>query len=207
MSSLLLVKYVQPNSLIVNINENIDEVNRKIIPKCTLKHSNQKENVLILIGKFKTIVTNILYQLDQKEADYNLINFDELNDSLEKAYKLLLDEIVLPYEKIDLTDITNQLNKLEGDIKKISVVLGDLNIHWGSVKTNADKVPNLVSDLYGLNDHMNYFDNVLDPLNEEFPQLKQQLTDLKEEVKNTVVVPVDLNTEWESVKSNANKVP
>jgi hypothetical protein len=93
------VKYVQPNSLIVNINEKIDKLNRKIIPNCTFKHSNKNENVLILICKFKNVVTNILYQLDQNEADYNLINFDELNDSLEK------------------------------DIKKIFVVFGDLNIH------------------------------------------------------------------------------
>jgi hypothetical protein len=90
------VKYVQPNSLIANINEKIDKLNRKIIPNCTLKHSNQKDNVLQLIGKFKTFVTNILSQLNQNKVDYNLINFDELNDSLEKAYKLLLDKIVLP---------------------------------------------------------------------------------------------------------------
>jgi hypothetical protein len=64
---------------------------------------------------------------------------------LEKAYKLLLDETVLPYEKIDLTDINARLNKLEGDIKNIPVVRGDLNTHWGKVKTNANKVPNLVS--------------------------------------------------------------
>jgi hypothetical protein len=36
-----------------------------------------------------------------------------------------LDEIVLPYEKIDLSDITNRLNKLQDDIKKIPVVRGD----------------------------------------------------------------------------------
>jgi hypothetical protein len=42
MSSLPSVKYVQPNSLIVNTNEKIDELNRKIIPNYTLKHSNQK---------------------------------------------------------------------------------------------------------------------------------------------------------------------
>jgi hypothetical protein len=76
MSSLPSLKYVQPNSLIVNINEKIDKLNRKIILKCTLKHLNQKKNVLILIGRFKDVVTNILYQLDKKEADYNLINFD-----------------------------------------------------------------------------------------------------------------------------------
>jgi hypothetical protein len=110
------VKYVQPNSLIANINEKIDELNRKVIPTCTLKHSDQKQNVLQLVGKFKFVVTNILSQLNQNEVDYNNINFDELNDSLEKAYKLLLDEIVLPYEKIDLTAITNRLNKLEEDL-------------------------------------------------------------------------------------------
>jgi hypothetical protein len=142
-SSHISVKYVKPNSLIANINEKIDELNKKTIPNCTLKHSNQKENVLTLISKFKNVVRNKLYQLDEKEADYNLINFDELNDSLEKEYKLLLDEIIQPYEKIDLTDITSGLNILEGDIKKIPVVPHDLIIHLGSVKTNADKVPNL----------------------------------------------------------------
>jgi hypothetical protein len=110
------VKYVQPNSLIAIIKEKIDELNRKIIPTCTLKHSDQMQNVLQLVGKFKSVVTNILSQLNQNGVDYNTINFDELNDSLEKAYKLLLDEIVLPYEKIDLTDITNRLNKLKDDL-------------------------------------------------------------------------------------------
>jgi hypothetical protein len=32
--------------------------------------------------------------LDQKEPDNDLLNFDELHDLLEKAYKLLLDEEV-----------------------------------------------------------------------------------------------------------------
>jgi regulator of replication initiation timing len=50
---------------------------------------------------------------------------------------------------------------------------------------------------------MNYFYNVLDPLNEEFPQLKQQLTDLKEEIKKTVVISTDLDTELETLKNNA----
>jgi hypothetical protein len=70
MSSLPSAKYVQPNFLIANINEKIDELNRKTIPNCTLKHSNQKKNVLTLIGKFKNVITNILYQLNQNEADY-----------------------------------------------------------------------------------------------------------------------------------------
>jgi hypothetical protein len=42
-----------------------------------------------------------------------LLNFDELNDLLEKAYKQSLDEIVQSYEKIDLTDTTSLLNKLQ----------------------------------------------------------------------------------------------
>jgi hypothetical protein len=54
MSSLPSVKYAQHNSLIVNANENIDELNWKIIPNCTLKHSNQKENVLIPIRSERT---------------------------------------------------------------------------------------------------------------------------------------------------------
>jgi hypothetical protein len=45
---------------------------RKTIPNCTLKHSNQKENVLYLICKFKEAVSNILYQLDQKKPEQNL---------------------------------------------------------------------------------------------------------------------------------------
>jgi hypothetical protein len=73
------VKYIQPNSLIANINEKIDELNRKIIPTCTLKHSDQKQNVLQLIGKFKSVVTNILSQLNQNEVDYNTINFDMIH--------------------------------------------------------------------------------------------------------------------------------
>jgi hypothetical protein len=57
---------------------------------------------------------------------------------------LLLDEIILLFEKIDLTNITNRLNKLEGDIKNIPVIPCDLNIHLGSVKTNAIKVFTLI---------------------------------------------------------------
>jgi hypothetical protein len=60
MSLLPSVKHVQPNFLNVNIKENIDEVKRKIIPNCTLKHSNQKPNILLFIGKFKEVDINIL---------------------------------------------------------------------------------------------------------------------------------------------------
>jgi hypothetical protein len=170
------VKYVQPNLLIANINEKIDELNRKIIPTCTLKHSDQKKNVLQLIGKFKSVVTNILSQLNQNEVDYNLINFAELYDSLEKAYKLLLDEIVLPYEKIDLTDLNNRLNKLEDDIRKIPVVPANLNTQWESVKINANKVPGLVTDLAGLNSYMvNFEDVTIDNIHGDIDRLKDDL--------------------------------
>jgi hypothetical protein len=87
-SSLSSVIYIQPNSLTTNIKEKIDELNRKIIiTNCTLKHLNQKENVLVLAAHFKEVVTNILYQLDQELPDYNTLNFNKLNDELEKAYK------------------------------------------------------------------------------------------------------------------------
>jgi prephenate dehydratase len=94
----------------LNINEKIDNLNRKIIPKCTLKHSNQKENVFVLIGKFKEVITNILEQLNQNQLDYSVVNINELTDSLEKTYKLLLNEIVQQYEKIDIIDINTLLN-------------------------------------------------------------------------------------------------
>jgi chromosome segregation ATPase len=175
------VKYVQPNSLIANINEKIDELNRKIIPNCTLKHSNQKQNVLQLVGKFKSAVTNILSQLNQNEVDYNTINFDELNDSLEKAYKLLLDEIVLPYEKIDLTAITNRLNKLEEDLQtSIDDKRGELDELAGRMDIFEDET------LDGINSDINY---------------------LKGEVTKNVTIPSDLNEKWNSVRDNANMVP
>jgi hypothetical protein len=78
-----------------------------------------------------------------------------------------LDDIVQPYEKIDLNDITTRLNKLQ-DIKNIPVIPAYLNQQWETVKTNCAKIPNLVSDLNGLNIHMNYFDNVLDLLKKSF---------------------------------------
>jgi hypothetical protein len=156
---------VQPNSLIANINENIDELNRKIIPTCTLKHSDQKENLLYLIGKFKEAVQKILTKLNQNEVDYNLINFDEFNDSLEKAYKLLLDEIVLPYEKIDLTDVNNRLNKLEDDIKKIPVVPVDLNETRNNVRDNA----------LGMPERFDQFGGDLNVMDEKIVDLRSEL--------------------------------
>jgi hypothetical protein len=43
------------------------------------------------------------------------------------------------------------LNKLQDDIKKIPVIPADLNTRWGSVKTKANEVPDLIYDLDGLN--------------------------------------------------------
>jgi hypothetical protein len=57
-----------------------------IIPQCTLKPINQKENVLTLIRHFKEKFTGILFPLDQKKPDYDLLNIDELNDVLKKRY-------------------------------------------------------------------------------------------------------------------------
>jgi archaellum component FlaC len=170
------VKYVQPNSLIANIKEKIDELNRKIIPTCTLKHSDQKQNVLQLVGKFKEAVQNILSQLNQNEVDYNTINFDELNESLEKAYKLLLDEIVLPYEKIDITAIINRLNELEKDLQtSIDDKRGELDELAGRVSIIEDER--------------------LDPICDDIDYLKDEVT------KNVTVPSV--NEKWNSVRDKA----
>jgi hypothetical protein len=135
---------------------------------------------------------------------------------LENEYKLLLDEIVLPYEKIDLTDINTRLNKLQDDIKKIPVIPVNLNTRWKIVKTNANKVPDLVSSFEYVNERMTNFEDVLgDNLREDIlivneeviPPIIQQLTDFKVEVKKSVTIPSDLNEKWNSVRDNANEVP
>jgi DNA repair exonuclease SbcCD ATPase subunit len=133
-----------------------------------------------LIGKFKSVVTNILSQLNQNEVDYNTINFDELNDSLEKAYKLLLDEIVLPYEKIDLTDINSRLNKLEDDLESsIDDKRGELDELAGRVSIIEDVTVDVI---------------------------RSDIDYLKDEVKKNVTIPNDLNEKRNSVRDNADMV-
>jgi hypothetical protein len=197
------VKYVQPNSLIANINEKIDELNRKIIPTCTLKHSDQKQNVIQLIGKFKSAVTNILSQLNQNEVDYNTINFDELNDSLEKAYKLLLDEIVLPYEKIDITDINNRLNKLEDDLERsIEDKRGELDELKQRMDTFEDEiVDDIKTDIGGIKENWEYFEGTtflsfreeVSSHYDEFIQLQNDVKTLQNDVKKGPSLPFPLN--------------
>jgi hypothetical protein len=134
MSSSSSVKYVLPYSLIANIIEKIDEHNRKIIPNCTLKHLNQKENVLYLNGKFKEVVQNILTQLNQNQLDISVPNFNDLTNSLEKTYKAILDEIVQPYEKIDMVLTNTRLDELEQNVTNIPVIPADLNQKLNGIK-------------------------------------------------------------------------
>jgi hypothetical protein len=103
---------------------------------CTLKHSNQKENVLHLNSKFKEAVSIILYQLDQNKLNYSVLNFNELTDLLEKGNKELLDEIVRLYEKIDLTNIVTRLNQQEQNAINIPLIRTDLNEKWSGMKNN-----------------------------------------------------------------------
>jgi septation ring formation regulator EzrA len=102
-----------------------------------------------------------------------------------------LDEIVLPYEKIDLTDINFKLSKLESDIKKIPVVPNDLNTLRESVKTNANKVPGLVTDFLELNgEHEERFGDlsaILDPLNfDVIQQLTNDVEQLQQDLENSI---------------------
>jgi predicted nuclease with TOPRIM domain len=107
---------------------------------------------------------------------------------------LVQDEIVQPYEKIDLTDINARLNKFQDDIKRILVVPVNLNTKWETVKTNVNKVPELVSNFEGLNEQMVYFNDVIAENMHEYirivnedviPPIKQQRIDLKEYFKQT----------------------
>jgi hypothetical protein len=59
---------------------------------------------------------------------------------LKKGYVGILDEIVQPYEKINLTNINTRLNKLQNDIKKIPIVLADLNTQSQTMNTNPNAV-------------------------------------------------------------------
>jgi hypothetical protein len=122
----------------------IDKLNGKVIPNCTLKHLNKKENVLILVANFKELILNDLYQVNHKEPNYNMLNFDKFNNSLERAYKELLAEIVQPYEKVDLIDITTRLNQLKQDVINIPLIFADLNKQLETVKTNAIKIYDLL---------------------------------------------------------------
>jgi hypothetical protein len=65
-----------------------------------------------------------------------MLNFDEVNNALEKGYKEILDEIVQPYERLDLSNITTPLIKQEEDIKKVSVMTTALNLNarWQTAK-------------------------------------------------------------------------
>jgi hypothetical protein len=141
------VKYVQPNSLIANINEKIDELNRKIIPTCTLKHSDQKDNLLYLIGKFKEAVQNILNKLNLNQLDINVTVFNDLINSLEKTYKAVLDEIVQPYEKIDFILIITRLDELEENVTNIPVIPSDLNQCWNGIKNDVTRTKTDLNDL------------------------------------------------------------
>jgi hypothetical protein len=63
------------------------------------------------------------------------------------VYKLLLDEIVLPYEKIDLTDINDRLNKLEQNVINNPVIPDDLNLKRSEMKYNISTSKQNIQEL------------------------------------------------------------
>jgi hypothetical protein len=175
------VKYIQPNSLIANINEKIDELNRKIIPTCTLKHSDQKENLLYLIGKFKETVQNILTKLNLNQLDINASVFGDLTNSLEKTYKAVLDEIIQPYEKIDFILIITRLDELEENVTNIPVIPSDLNQRWNGIKND---VTTTKTDLQELKTYVEGLGTPPADLYSKWGEIKNDVLNCKQDIQS-----------------------